>query len=251
MYGEVCLYDLLQVKKTKNKKKHASKFQPPSRVSAYDPNEVIPARTTVFGINELLYMILSNTSEFEIGTFRLVCKTWNTVASDVNSIEFCLSPVRVHTEIAHPYPEYLENESISFNAAVDVSQEYRRMDSGNVVCHMVFSVNCEFIPFDLRRLGCQLLSRPSITQVALSVDSPALHGGESREISLLTVDGGIHLWNLAEGLRKLRQDAGVRPCRKECKGYSVSAHLTCDMLFPLDNLERKNLEIFEWMETIE
>jgi hypothetical protein len=251
MYREICLYDLMQTKTTKNKKKCSSKFQHPSRVSNYNPNDEAPARTAVFGTNELLYMILSNTSEYEIGTFRLVCKTWNTVASDVDSIEFCLSPVRVHTEIAHPYPGYSEHKPISFNPAVDVSQEYRRLDCGNVVCHMVFSVNCDFISYDLRRLGCQLLSRPSITQVALTVDSPAVRGGESRETSLLTVDGGIRLWHLAEGLRKLRQGAGVRPCRKECKGHSVSAHLICDMLCPLDDSEKKNLEIFEWMETIE
>lgn len=62
-------------------------------------------------------------------------------------------------------------------------------------------------------------------QVALTVGSPIKHGSEKCKISLLNVSDGIRLWHFAEALRKLRWVAGVRPCRKDCVGHRVSAHL--------------------------
>jgi hypothetical protein len=251
MYREVCLYDLLQEKKTKRKKKHPSEFQPPSRASTYDPNDTIPARTKVFGINELLSLILSDTSVYELGAIRRVCKKWNAVGHDISSIELCMSPARVHTDIVHPYPEYLEHEYVSFNPAVTVSQEYRSMDSSNEVCHMEFNVNCDFISFDLRRLGCEFLTRPPITQLALTADSltkPGGNAGETRKISMLSMDNGIRLWHPAEAFRKLRRDSSALPCRKECKGHRVSAHLICDKLPELVDSRKV---VFEWTETID
>jgi len=156
MYGEVCLYDLLQEKKTKQKKKHRSKFQPPSRASTYDPNDTIPARTRVFWINELLYLILSSTSTHELGIVRRVCKKWNAVGHDINSIKFRVSPIRVHTDAIYAYPEYSEDDSIFFNLAITVRERLWSRGSDNAVCHVEFRVNCDFVSFDLRRLGCEL-----------------------------------------------------------------------------------------------
>ena len=44
----------IQIKKTRNKKKHYPIVQQSSRPSGYDPNDIIPARTAVFATDELL-----------------------------------------------------------------------------------------------------------------------------------------------------------------------------------------------------
>lgn len=245
MHREVCLYDLLQNKKTKNKKKHSSKIHRSSRPSSYDPNNIIPSRTAVFATNELLSLILSNASKEDLGTSRCVCKLWNTVARSIKI--HVMSPILLHTDTAHAYPEYCETQqAMFFHPVVTASQEFWKMGSNNDVYHMNFSVNCDFISFDLRWFGCEFLTYPPIKQLALTA-SPADRGGE---VSLLSVDEGIRLWHLAEAFRKLRRGSGVLPCRKECVGHRVSAHLIGTRLGNGGSCKIQSA-VLEWLETIE
>lgn len=249
MYREACLYDLLQTKKIKNKKPFPT-FQRPPRVSAYNPNDTIPARTAVFGTNELLSLILSNASHEDLGTSRCACKLWDTVARDIKV--HVMGPIRVYIDTVHAYPEYCENQQpMIFNPAVTFSEEFWKLGSDNNVCHMEFSVDFDFISFDLRRLGCEFLTNPPITQVALTCSPIGVkHGGESTEVSLLCVKDGIRLWHLAEVFRKLRRSSSVLPCLKECKGHRVSAHLIGTRLSLVDDLAEQ-LPVLEWLKSVE
>lgn len=120
------------------------------------------------------------------------------------------------------------------------------MGSNNDVCHMNFSVNCDFISFDLRWFGCEFLTYPPIKQLALTI-SPTDRGGE---FSLLSVDEGTCLSHQAEAFRKLRRGSGVVPCRKECTGHHVSAHLIGTRLGNVGPCKIQ-LAVLEWLETIE
>ena len=249
MYNEVCLYDLLQEKKTK-KKKHSSTVHQFPHTSVCDPNDMVPARTAVFTTNEILSLILSNVSKEDIDSSRCVCRLWNTVARSIKI--HVLSPIHLYTDTVHAYPEYCEDgQFVDINPAVTVFEQSWKMESYKDVCHMEFSVNCDFISSDLRRLGCELLTRPPITQIALTTGSLAKLDNQSSDITLLNVSDGIRLWHLAEAFRKLRRGAGVQPCRRECKGHFVSAHLICEKIPLLTSDYKTQLAIFEWMETIE
>lgn len=120
------------------------------------------------------------------------------------------------------------------------------MGSNNDVYLMEFSVNCDFISFDLRKFGCEFLTYPPLKRVALTA-FPANNGGE---VSLLSVDEGVRLWHLVELFRKMRRGSGVLPCRKERVGHLASARLIGTILGNAGPCKRQ-LAVLEWLETIE
>ena len=127
MYNEVCLYDLLQEKRTK-KKKHSSTVRRSLHASVRDPNDMILASTAVFTTNELLSLVLSNVSKEDLDGSRCVCRLWNTVARSIKI--HVLSPIRLYTDTVHAYPEYCKDgQFVDINPAVTVFEQCWKMES--------------------------------------------------------------------------------------------------------------------------
>jgi hypothetical protein len=181
----------------------------------------IPARTAVLATNELLRQILSSTPIGQLPSLRRVCKTWNSV---INSIEYHVDPIRIHTHTSYPYPRYPLTLPIAFNPAITYQKYGRIKGSPGIVHDMQFEIYCDSaLGPPLNRLGNMFLTHPPVTQVSLT----AFRVEGTKAVAMLRVPDGIRMYDLAKTFRKMKLHTAGDPHFKRCKGHIVGVHLIC------------------------
>lgn len=185
-----------------------------------------PARTAVFGTNELLYLILSKVPN--TANLIRVSKTWNSIVR--NDIGYCIQPANARANDSMCTPVYSESTSnpIDFNPIANCISDGKRHLYDNELHEWTmlfrFDNRC---PSVLHRFGDQYLTSPPVTH--LSVMGVR---GNHNAVATIRAKDGIRLRDVAEALDKL-----YRSVRVEChfmydkpsrfRQFVFSARLVC------------------------